>query len=149
MSSSNSSLPTSSPSNKLQLIMFFITLAFYVTFLVYLFKLEKIGCKCALNWRRVYIIVFIFISLVWNLVNVFKPSLSKNKLLALIILTLFLMFLAFTIQYVNNLKKKKCECSKEITRDIMYIYSWIMVVLICLVVVVPIIMSLMLLLVKK
>jgi choline-glycine betaine transporter len=80
---------------------------------------------------------------------VFKPSLSKNKLLALIILTLFLMFLAFTIQYVNNLKKKKCECSKEITRDIMYIYSWIMVVLICLVVVVPIIMSLMLLLVKK
>ena len=149
MSSSNSSLPTSSPSNKLQLIMLFITLAFYVAFLVYLFKLEKIGCKCALNWRRVYIIVFIFISLVWNLVNVFKPSLSKNKLLALIILTLFLMFLAFTIQYVNNLKKKKCECSKEITRDIMYIYSWIMVVLICLVVVVPIIMSLMLLLVKK
>jgi hypothetical protein len=81
---------------------------------------------------------------------VFKPSLSKNAFLAVIMLTLFLMFVAFTIQYVNNLKKEKCECSKEITRDIIYIYSWIMVVVICLVVLTPIIiMSSTFLLVKS
>lgn len=141
---------SSSSSTKIQIITFLISFAFYVTFLVYLFKLEKIGCECALNWRRQYIIAFIFISLAWNLVNVFKPSLSQNLILAPIMLVLFLMFVAFTIQYVNNLKKVKCECSKEITRDIMYIYSWIMVVVICLVVLTPIIiMSSTFLLVKS
>jgi hypothetical protein len=150
MSSSNSYLSASSSlSSTIQLIAFFITFAFYVTFLVYLFKLEKIGCKCALNWRRQYIIAFIFISFVWNIVNLVMPSLSQNVLLALIMLVLFLMFIAFTIQYVDNLKKQKCECSKEITRDIMYVYSWIMVALIGLAVMVPILMGLTLVLFKK
>jgi heme/copper-type cytochrome/quinol oxidase subunit 2 len=61
-----------------------------------------------------------------------KPSLSKNGFFAFIIFILFLMFIAFTIQYVDNLKRQKCECSKEMTRDIMYVYSWIMVSLLCL-----------------
>ena len=135
MSSSNSSSSASSSlSSTIQLIAFFITFAFYVTFLVYLFKLEKIRCKCALNWRRQYIIAFIFISFVWHIANLFRPSLSKSNFLALIMFTLFILFIAFTIQYVDKLKKKKCECSKEITRDIMYIYSWIIVALIGLVV---------------
>jgi len=115
---------------QIQLFIFLITLAIYITFLVYLFKLENIGCKCALNWRRQYIIAFIFISIVWNIIHFLKPSLSKNGFFAFIIL--FLMFIAFTIQYVNNLKRQKCECSKEMTRDIMYVYSWIMVSLLCL-----------------
>jgi hypothetical protein len=103
-------------------------IALYIVFLVYLHKLEKIGCDCALNWRRNYIIAFIVFSLTWNVATMFSPSLRYNLLIAIIVFALALMFLIVTIQYVNKLKKDKCECSKDLTREIMLYYSWIILI---------------------
>jgi hypothetical protein len=99
----------------------------YVIFLVYLNKLEKTGCDCALNWKRNYMIAFIVFSMTWNVANIFAPSLRKNGILAIIAVALSLMFIVVTIQYVNKLKDDKCDCSKEFTRTILYYYAWVMV----------------------
>jgi hypothetical protein len=103
--------------------------ALYIVFLIYLFKLEKIGCDCALNWRRNYMIVFMIFALSTNLVSIIVPSLRLNVVFAVISATLSLMFLIVTIQYVQKLKSDKCECSKDATREIMFYYSWIMLIL--------------------
>ena len=104
-------------------------IALYIVFLVYLFKLEKIGCKCALNWRRNYMIVFMIFALSSNLLSMVIPAIKLNFFLVFLSATLSLMFLIVTIQYVQRLKADKCECSENLTREIMYYYSWIMLVL--------------------
>lgn len=104
-------------------------IALYIVFLVYLVKLEKIGCKCALNWRRNYMITFMIFSLATNVISVIAPSLRLNKVYVIISAILSLMFLIVTIQYVKKLKNDKCECSKDSTREILFYYSWIMLVL--------------------
>lgn len=103
--------------------------ALYIVFLVYLFKLERIGCSCALNWRRNYMIVFMIFALSSNLVSIIVPSLRLNVVFVIISAVLSLMFLIVTIQYVQKLKNDKCDCSKDLTREIMFYYSWIMLVL--------------------
>jgi len=104
-------------------------IALYIVFLVYLFKLEKIGCDCALNWKRNYMITFMIIALSTNFVSIIVPSLRLNVVFAIIFAVLSLMFLIITIQYVQKLKNDKCDCSKDLTREIMFYYSWIMLVL--------------------
>jgi hypothetical protein len=104
-------------------------IALYIVFLVYLFKLEKIGCDCALNWKRNYMITFMIFALSTNFVSIIVPSLRLNAVFAIIFAVLSLMFLIITIQYVQKLKNDKCDCSKDLTREIMFYYSWIMLVL--------------------
>jgi hypothetical protein len=104
-------------------------IALYIVFLVYLFKLEKIGCKCALNWRRNYLIVFMILALSSNFISMFVPAIKFNIFLLSLATILSLMFYVFTFQYVRNLKDDKCACSENLTREIMYYYSLIMLVL--------------------
>lgn len=104
-------------------------IALYIVFLVYLFKLEKIGCDCALNWRRNYMITFMIFALSTNFISIIVPSLRLNVVFVIISAVLSLMFLIVTIQYVQKLKSDKCDCSKDLTREIMFYYSWIMLVL--------------------
>lgn len=104
-------------------------IALYIVFLVYLFKLEKIGCKCALNWRRNYMITFLIFALTSNFLSMFIPAIKLNILLILASSVLSLMFVIISIQYVQKVKADKCDCSEHLTREIMYYYSWIMLVL--------------------
>lgn len=104
-------------------------IALYIVFLVYLFKLEKIGCDCSLNWRRNYMITFMIFALSTNLISIIVPSIRLNIVFVVISAILSLMFLIVTIQYIQKLKNDKCECSKNLTREIMFYYSWIMLVL--------------------
>ena len=106
-----------------------IIVALYIAFLVYLFKLEKVGCNCALNWKRNYMITFMIFALSTNLISIIIPSLRHNVVFVFISAVLSLMFLIVTIQYIRKLKNDKCDCSKNLTREIMFYYSWIMLVL--------------------
>lgn len=106
-----------------------IIVALYIAFLVYLFKLEKVGCNCSLNWKRNYMITFMIFALSTNLISIIIPSLGHNVVFVFISAVLSLMFLIVTIQYIKKLKNDKCDCSKNLTREIMFYYSWIMLVL--------------------
>lgn len=105
-----------------------IQIGLYVAFLVYLGKLEQIGCACALNWRRQFIIAFIVFALVWTLITVVMTP-FKNVYLAVLLAVFSLAFVVIAIQYVNKLKKDKCECSEHLTREVLYYYAWISVIL--------------------
>jgi hypothetical protein len=106
-----------------------ISLAFLVVFIViqlliinYLMKLEKIGCACAMDWRRNYIIAYFVVSILYAII----APLLDPKLLP-IIQTVYVVFgiinVVYVIQYVHRLKREKCACSESVYREVMYVVS--------------------------
>jgi hypothetical protein len=84
----------------------------------YLFKLEKTGCKCALDWRRNFILFFMVVAVVNLLVTSFLTH-EQIPLVQTLVTVLGLVNVIVTLQYVNKLKTEKCECSASIYREIM------------------------------
>lgn len=84
----------------------------------YLVQLEKLGCQCAMDWRRQFIIFYLVLSIVYTLTTFFIDPASL-PLLQTIIVVLGIVNVIYTLQYVNKLKKIKCECSESVYRDVM------------------------------
>ena len=108
-------------------LFFLVNVSILIIIIYYLKKLEMIDCKCALNFKHHYIFYFSFISLFYALMN-FAFSSSKIYKIFVLFIAIPLMIgsiinIIFTIQYVNDLKNKKCECSESIYREIMYIVA--------------------------
>lgn len=120
------------PSSKLRLLHLFaafIGLILSTVILLYVNKLEKIGCECAENWRRKYIQVYAIIMITVAFIDIFA-ALSGNataykilNMMSPITFTVGILFAIFGIQYVHYLQKEKCACSEEIGRDVLYIVS--------------------------
>ena len=97
----------------------------------YLKHLETIGCKCAMNYKRTYIMSYQIFALAFGV----GTLLSGNKMVEYIVETSyavpFLILLAvaaitnivFTLMYVEELKKENCDCSESVFRTMMYIIS--------------------------
>lgn len=88
----------------------------------YLFRLEKIGCKCAMDWRRSYIIFFLFFSILYA-VSVLFIDRNTIPVVQTLMTVLGLLNVVLTLQYVHKLKKEKCECSESIYREIMSVVA--------------------------
>lgn len=88
----------------------------------YLLTLEKIGCKCAMDWRRDYIMFYLGLLIVFSLVNLFLTP-DVIPLLQSSMFVLGVLNVVFVLQYVHRLKKEKCECSASVYREVMYILA--------------------------
>ena len=93
------------------------------TFIVnYLVQLENIGCKCAMDWRRNFILFFLVLSIVYTLSTFFIDKDSLPLLQSIIVIT-GIVNVILALQYINRLQKEKCECSESVYRDILYLVS--------------------------
>ena len=120
-----------------------ILLIINIFVLIYLDNLEKIGCKCAFDWRRTYAYVYTIIFLIYAfVVGVIYASISDNMsensivLMENIITAITgimvlagILYIIFSLQYIHNLRNIKCECSKHLTRDVWEIVLYIEVAL--------------------
>jgi hypothetical protein len=106
-----------------------IEIALYIAFLVYLDRLERTGCKCAMDWKRNVLIVYIVFMFAWKIATIFAPKLMYNVVLNTILVGLRIMFIVLAVQYINKLKKDKCDCSSHLTREVLYYYAWISIIL--------------------
>jgi len=108
-------------------LFFVVNIAILIIIIYYLKKLETIDCKCALNFKHHYIFYFSCISLLYALMNFAFSSLKSYKIFVLFIaiplMVGSIINIIFTIQYVNDLKDKNCNCSESINREIMYIVA--------------------------
>lgn len=95
--------------------------AYIVTFLI---KLERTGCKCAMDWRRTYILWYCVYTVALATMVIFNPhNTSISLALAPITFILGILFIVFTFQYVHKLKNEKCACSDDLARTIMYLIA--------------------------
>lgn len=84
----------------------------------YLIKLESIGCECAMDWRRNYIIFYLILSIIYAL-SAFFLDRESLPLMQTLMVIFGLINVVMTLQYVHRLKKEKCECSESLYREVM------------------------------
>lgn len=122
----------------ISLVWFVVLLGLNIWFLVYLMKLEQSGCECALTWRRYYLMAYIAVSLLSNMIVFVNPKVFNSKYVAFvapILPLLSILFIVFAIQYVTYLKNSKCDCSESAARNVLYVYAWVSVAIIAIAVV--------------
>jgi hypothetical protein len=106
-----------------------LTISIFLAILIiyYLKRLETINCNCALNFKRNYILGFTSLSLLLSISNLlfreYKHFINFKLLIYIPWVIAIITNVIFTIQYVNELKKIKCECSESVAREIMYILA--------------------------
>jgi hypothetical protein len=119
---------------------------------LYIDKLEKTGCACSVHPYRESIHTYLIISLSYFFITVFFPPSVAVSILGpigslayLVIEFVFtivsLVFFILMMKYIKYLSVEKCKCSEGNTREILYIYSVVEVVLLTLFVVLPILVS--------
>jgi hypothetical protein len=100
-----------------------------VLILAYLIRLKQMGCECAMDWRRYYIILYFGLSVLsFFFAIVFgaeRNEITYVRVLSAVLLVIGIPNIIFIIQYVNKLKVGKCECSESMWRDIMYLIALI------------------------
>ena len=98
----------------------------------YLNNLKTIGCECALNFKRDYIMYYSMVSILFNIVSfaVGVPTILiyyiRYPILYSIPAVLFaaaVVNMVFIFQYVEEMKKINCECSESVYRDMMFVLA--------------------------
>jgi len=108
-------------------------LGFSSMIIYYLYSLERLGCQCSLTGKRNYILGFNSFLIAYTLFTIAMGGANGvislyNKypwlylvFFALVIATV--INVAFTIEFVNEMKRENCACSDSVFKDIMYILS--------------------------
>lgn len=99
----------------------------------YIDKMEKMGCACSIHPYRDFIktwsLVALFVVLVGmfapvRLVNQFDHSLGRAYgLVSFAFLMVHLVYIVMVLVYIDDLIKKKCACSQDIRRELLYIWN--------------------------
>lgn len=117
-----------------------ILIALFLTTYMYVDKLEKTACECAVHpyrnfvkWFPLYAIAYIviFMFLPFNLFeSVFGPA---GTLIQGILATLFgivsIVFFVLAFIYSRWLMTEKCKCSEDTRREVIYYWSMLTIVL--------------------
>ena len=135
--------------SKLQFILHLLWLIFLVLdiwILVYTFKLRKIHCSCAINWKLTYIQVILSMSILFLLFtignNVVKQS--GGGLLSSMPKGLKVGFFVFTIlfniativnigivySYIKQIEKDMCACAEDPAKEAMKYINYINIIII-------------------
>lgn len=88
----------------------------------YLLRLKRIGCDCAVDWRRYYIMFYFFLSLIASILSIFIGEAYVSGLM-LVILLIGIPNIVFILQYVNKLSRDKCRCSESVIRDVLFMIA--------------------------
>lgn len=94
----------------------------------YLLRLESIGCECAMDWRRYYIIGYFVLSILSTIGIMFMDK-KQMPFIQSFMIVAGVLNAVFVLQYVHKLKKEKCECSNSVIKEIMTIIAIVMLIL--------------------
>ena len=108
-----------------------LSMVFTGSIVYYLKHLETIGCKCAMNYKRTYIMSFHIFGLAFGAANLLTGNGvaeyivgSRYAIPVVLMLTVAIITnVVFTLMYVEELKKDNCDCSESVFRTMMYILS--------------------------
>jgi hypothetical protein len=103
-------------------VIYFVNLFIGGTIIYYLNHLEKIGCKCSLTFQRNYIYYYTICFFIINVLNLLFKKITILPI-QIILLLASIINIAYTIEYVEDMKKQNCKCSESITRDLMFIIA--------------------------
>jgi hypothetical protein len=92
-----------------------------------IYKLEAYGCKCAPDWRSIYILAFSAFAVlvafvdILSIVGSWKLRLGIRSSLNVLYTLALIVFTYCAITYAHKLKVEKCKCSSELTEQVLYL----------------------------
>lgn len=112
--------------NIVYIIVMSLLLLLYAYLAVYMFRLEKMGCKCSEGWERMAIqTYFVFLIVLIISMAVFDPPPWLLHVASIVnILGMIIIFF-----YIRRLKTEKCECSEDTARDVMEIFNYVQIIM--------------------
>ncbi len=104
--------------------------------LLWIYNLKKNNCKCSEGWMRKYIYIYFYFIIIWNILVFIVRISTKNTILPLPIIIAILLFVYniisyfIIVNYIYLLKNNmpKCECSKSLKKDIVYVWYITMII---------------------
>lgn len=119
----------------------------------YIDKLEKMGCPCSESKYRKFIKNFSLFAAAYLFILMFVsptdlPSMLGPqgaiifKAINFVIFVAFFVYFVLALMYTRNLITEKCQCSEDIRREVMYVYSIVEVIILSLTVVLGVLLSL-------
>lgn len=99
--------------------------ALSIWILVYMFKLEKTNCKCALGWKHRFIQVMLFVILLNPFLVLLGRKAKIENVVRSITGILSLVYIVITFMYVKELEDSKCGCSEDSARTTMKVINYI------------------------
>jgi len=130
----------------LLIIISLVVLLININAIIWINKLEYIKCACSKNWMRYYIKNFLYIFILFSILNIvltiymYSNNFDNIKLpnsLSLVINIFHMIISIFgfinifiVIIFINKLKEINCVCSEDIRREVYYIYNSISLFLI-------------------
>lgn len=104
--------------------------------LLWIYNLKKNKCDCSENWMREYIYIYFCFIIFWNILIFIIRITTKNTILPIHIIIGILLFVYniisyfIIVNYIYTLKNNipKCECSKSLKKDIVYVWYITMIV---------------------
>lgn len=108
--------------------LFYIIL--YTFVFLYIRELERTGCECSKDWKRDFIYIYVCIFIPLAVIRIF---LKIPGIITVVMSLLTIFFIGVVYFYIEELKKKKCECSVSDTRKVLEIVNYIQIGLFALV----------------
>ena len=99
-----------------------INIVFWGIALAWVLKLEKASCTCSKDWRRDYMKYYFMMAIGLQLLILGK-NVEIIKMIAVPVGLATLLYIGTSISYINDQRKKKCECSKSNERLILFVFS--------------------------
>jgi len=99
-----------------------INIVFWGIALAWVLKLEKGSCTCSKDWRRDYMKYYFMMAIALQLL-ILNKNIEIIKLIALPVALATVVYIGTSISYINDQRKKKCECSKSNERLVLFIFS--------------------------
>jgi len=98
---------------------------------MYIEKMERTGCACALHKHRDFVRLFPLFAIVYLVVTLFAPFLiAKSGAFAVAMQVASYLFIIGTvifyilaIKYVEYLVREKCKCAEDVRREVLYYWS--------------------------
>ena len=99
-------------------------------FLYYTYHLQKSGCSCAMNWRRTFMEVSLFIFVLLGLLRLF--GMRRNVWVDMFDAILFVTYVVITRQFLLMMKRSQCYCARNKTFKWLDIINYLQIVMLCL-----------------
>ena len=119
------------------LVMQLISLAWSLFVLYVVTRLERIGCKCALDWKLDFIRNFTMFIVFWISLCILAGLVSPAALLhpafqavGFVVSILSLVVLVIALTYISQLRAVHCTCAESTARNVWEIVLWLRVAMI-------------------
>ena len=99
-----------------------INIVFWGIALAWVLKLEKGSCTCSKDWRRDYMKYYFMMAIALQLL-ILNKNIDIIKQIALPVALATAVYIGTSISYINDQRKKKCECSKSNERLVLFMFS--------------------------